>query len=80
LESKWRYNIAFFGRSHMGWELCARVPSTLNILCVVKESPTTWGLWRRDIPTFPESLVRFGGPFAIGPGDHFPFGVDVEPD
>jgi len=80
LESNWRWNVAEFGMSLTDWRLVARIDGTFGLLYVVKESATQWGLWRRNVPSFPNELVRFNGPFAIGAGARFPYGLSVEPD
>lgn len=62
------------------WQLCARLlPTIPHRDFVVKESETTWGTWR-IVPGSLQPCDRLTGPFALGPGDVFPYGMAVLPD
>jgi len=79
-ESEWRMNVWRLGMSRTTWELAARIlPLTFVHGYVVKESPTTRGLWAL-LPPFTGLPVRAGGPFIIPPGERFPYGQAVVPD
>jgi len=80
VESNWRWNVAEIGWQGSDWELAARLDGLIPNGYVVKESPTTWGLWLFNVPLFGELAVRVNGPFTIGTGERFPFGLSVLPD
>jgi len=79
VESEWRFNLAKFGLSGLGYQLCARVVTPFNNLLLVKETDILGSVWTTNTPGSVLLPVRVST-FAIGPADVFPYGVAVHPD